>query len=87
VCNNVCSWWGFGDRCHYVGGICVVGGDSGINGKSELDALAMSSHVTHLSLVPFRKILGSIFYVDERPSAGFALSNCFQPCCFWGICR
>jgi hypothetical protein len=51
MCNNVCSWHGVLDRRRYVGGICVVGGNRGINGTSGLDALALSLHVTHLSLL------------------------------------
>ncbi len=51
VCNNVCSWRGVVDWRHYVGGICIVGGFRGINEMSELDALALSLHVTHLSLL------------------------------------
>ncbi len=83
MCDNVCSWRGVSDRCHYVGEICVVGGNRGTNGTSGLDILALSSHVTHLSLLLFRKILDDIFYVDERPSAVVALSNGFEPCCSW----
>ncbi len=84
MCNNVCSWRGVGDRCHCFGEICSIGGNRGINGMSGLDALALSLHVIHLSLLQFRKILGGIFSVDERPSAVVALSNGFEPCCFGG---
>jgi hypothetical protein len=84
VRNNVCSWWGVGDRCRCVGEICFVGGNRGINGTSGSNTLALSLHVTQLSLLRFRKILDNIFYVDERPSAVVALSNGFEPCCFEG---
>ncbi len=80
MCNNVCSWWGVDDQRCYVGGICINGGNSGINGMSGLDILVLSLHVTHLSLLRFRKILGDIFYVDEMPSAVVATSNSFEPC-------
>jgi hypothetical protein len=81
VCNNVCSWRGVVDWHRYVGGICVIDGNRGINGTSGLDTLVLSLHVTHdLSLLQFRKILGNIFYVDERPSAVVASSNGFEPC-------
>ncbi len=69
MCNNVCSWRGVFDRHCYVEGIRVVGCTRGIDGASGLDALALSSHVTHLSFLRFRKILCNIFYVDEGPSA------------------
>ncbi len=82
MCNNVCRWRGVGDRRRCVREICFVGGNRGINGTSGLDALALSLHVTHLSLLQFRKILGNIFNNDERPSAVVALSNGFEPCCF-----
>jgi hypothetical protein len=84
VCNNVCSWRGVSDRCCYVGESHFVGGNRGIDGTSGLDVLVLSLHVTHLSLLQFRKIIGNIFYVDERPSAVVALSNGFEPCCFEG---
>ncbi len=84
MCNNVCSWRGVGDWRHCVGEICFIGGNRSIEGTSGLDALALSLHVTHLSLLGFRKILGNIFNVDERPSAVVALSNGFEPCCFGG---
>ena len=61
MCNNVCSWHGVTDRHCYVGGICVVGGTRGIYGISGLDALVLSLHVTNLSFLRFRKILGGIF--------------------------
>ncbi len=81
VCNNsVCRWQGIVDRHRCVHGICVVGGNRGIDGTSGLDALALSLHVTHLNLLVFRKIPGDIFYGDERPSAVVALSNGFEPC-------
>ncbi len=80
--DNVCSWRGVGDRRCCVGEICFVGGNRGIDGMSGSDALALSLHVTHLSLLRFKKILDNIFYVDERPSAVVALSNGFEPCCF-----
>ncbi len=80
MCNNVCSWRGVPDRHCYVRGICVVGGTRGIDGTSGLDALALSSHVTHLSLLRFRKLLGDIFCVDEGPSAVVASLNGFEPC-------
>ncbi len=85
MCNNVCSWRGVGDWHHCVGKSCFVDGNKGINGTSGLDVLALSLHVTHLSLLQFRKILCDIFYVDERPSAVVASSNGFEPCCFGGI--
>ncbi len=69
MCNNVCSWCRVADRHCYVGGIYIVDGTGGINRASEMDALALSLHVTHLSFFRFRKILGDIFYVDEGPSA------------------
>jgi hypothetical protein len=80
VCNNVCSFRGVVDQRRYVRGIHIIGGNRGIDGMSGLDALALSSHVTYLSLLRFRKILGNIFYVDERPSAVVALSNSFELC-------
>ncbi len=80
MCNNVCSWRGVADRYCYVGGICIVGGTGGIDGASGSDALALSLHVTHLSFLRFRKILGNVFYIDEEPSAVVALSNGFEPC-------
>ncbi len=49
--HNACSWRGVGDRCLCVGEICFVGGNRGIDGASGLDALAMSLHVTLLSLL------------------------------------
>jgi hypothetical protein len=49
-----------------------------------MDALALSLHVTHLSFLQFRKILGDVFYVDEGPSGIFASLNGFEPCLFWG---
>ncbi len=52
----------------------------GIKGASRLDALALSLHVTHLSFLRFRKIIGDVFYVDEGPSAVVASSNGFEPC-------
>ncbi len=82
--NNVCCWGGVGDRRHCVGEIHFIGGNRGIDGTSRLNALELSLHVTHLSLLQFSKILGDIFYVDERPSAVVALSNGFEPCCFGG---
>jgi hypothetical protein len=75
MCNNVRSWRGVADRYCYVRGICVVGGTRGIDGASGTDAPALSSHVTHLSFLQFRKILGNIFYFDEGPSAVVALSK------------
>jgi hypothetical protein len=84
MCNSVCSWCRVADRHCYVGGIRVVDGTGGIDGANGTDALALSSHVTHLSFFRFRKILGNIFYIDEGLSAVAALSNGFQPCCFWG---
>ncbi len=82
--NNVCSWRGVGDQHHCVGEIGFVGGNRGINGTSGSNALVLSLHVTHLILLQFRKKLGNIFYVDERPSAVVASSNGFEPCCFGG---
>ena len=82
--NNVCSWQGVGDRRRCVGELCYIGGNRGINRMSRLNTLTLSSQVTHLSLLQFRKILGNIFYIDERPSAVVALSNGFEPCCFEG---
>ncbi len=79
-CNNVCSWRGVADRHCYVGWICVIGGTRGIDGTRGSDALALSLHVTHLSFLQFRKILGDIFYLDEGPSAVVALLNGFEPC-------
>jgi hypothetical protein len=64
VCNNVCIWRGVSDRRGYVGGICIIGGNRGISRMSGLVALALYLHVTHLSPLRFRKILGNIFYVD-----------------------
>ncbi len=80
MCNNVCSWCGVLDRHCYVKGICMVGSTGGINGTSGSDALALSLHVTHLSFLRFRKILGNIFYADEGPSAAVASSNGFELC-------
>ncbi len=61
MCNNVCSWRGVVDWRRHVGGICIVGGNWGINRASGLDALVLSLHVTHLSLLRFKKIPGDIF--------------------------
>ncbi len=61
MCNNVCSWPRVADRYWYVGGIRVVGGTRVINGASGSDALVLSSHVTHLSFLRFREILGNVF--------------------------
>jgi hypothetical protein len=80
MCNNVCSWHKVIDWHCYGEEICVVGGSRDISGMRGLDALALSLHVTHLSFLRFRKILGNIFYVDEGPSAEVALSNGFEPC-------
>jgi hypothetical protein len=80
MCNNVCRWCKVVDWHCYGKGVCVVGGSRGINGMSGSDALALSSHVTHLSFLRFRKILGNIFYIDEGPSAVVASSNGFEPC-------
>ncbi len=80
MCNNVCSWRGVVDQHCYVGGICVVCGTRGIDGMSGSDALALSLHVTHLSFLQFKKILGDVFHIDERPSAVVASSNGFEPC-------
>ncbi len=80
MCNNVCSWCWVADQHCYVGGIRVVDGTRGIDGASRMDALALFSHVTHLSFFQFRKILGGNFYVDEGPSAVVASSNGFEPC-------
>jgi hypothetical protein len=80
MCNNVCSWQEVVDRRCCVRRICVVGGNRGIDGKCGSSALALSLHVTYLSLLRFRKILGNVFYVDEGPSAVVALSNGFEPC-------
>ncbi len=79
-CNNVCSWRRVVDRHCYVEGIYVIGGTGGIDGTSGSEALALSSHVTHLSFLRFRKILGNVFYIDEGPSAVVALLNSFEPC-------
>jgi hypothetical protein len=80
ICYNVCSWCGVTDRHCYVKGICVVDDTRGIDGASGTDALALSLHVTHLSIFQFRKILGKIFYVDEGLSAVVALLYGFEPC-------
>jgi hypothetical protein len=80
MCDNMCSWCGVTDRYCYVGGNRVVGGTRGIKGASEMDTLALSLHVTHLSFIGFKKILGDIFYVDEGPSAVVASLNGFEPC-------
>ncbi len=84
--DNVCCWGGVSDQHHCVGEIHFVGGNRGIDETSGLNALELSLHVTHLSLLQFSKILGNIFYVekDERPSAVVALLNGFEPCCFRG---
>ncbi len=80
MCSNVCSWCRVVEGHCYVEGICIVGGFNGIDRTSGSDALALSSHVTHLCFLLFRKILGDIFYVDEGPSAVVASSNGFEPC-------
>jgi hypothetical protein len=61
VCNNVCSWHGVIDRDHYVKGICILGGTRGTNGTSGSDTLTLSLHVTYLSFLRLRKILGNVF--------------------------
>jgi hypothetical protein len=61
MCNNVCSWRRVVDRHCYVEGIWIVGGTGGIEGTSGLDTLALSLHVTHLSFLQFKKILGNVF--------------------------
>jgi hypothetical protein len=61
MCNNVCSWHGVADQHCYVGGIHVIGGNGGIDEGSGSDTLALSLHVTHLSFLQFRKILGGVF--------------------------
>jgi hypothetical protein len=83
MCNNVCSWCGVADRHCYVRGICVVDGTGGVNGATETDALALSSHVTHLSFFRFREMISNIFYNDEGSSAVVVSSNSFEPCWFW----
>jgi hypothetical protein len=80
MCNNVCSWQGVADQYCYVGGIPIVGGTRGIDGESGTVAPVLSLHVTHLSFLQFKKILGDVFYVDEGLSAVVALSNGFGPC-------
>jgi hypothetical protein len=83
VHDNVCRWGGGGSDPHRcVGENHFVRGNRGINGTSGLDALVLSLYVTHLSILQFRKILGDIFYVDDRPKAVVALSNGFEPCYF-----
>jgi hypothetical protein len=49
MCNNVCSWCKAADRHCYVRGFCIIDGTGGISGVSRMDALLLSSHVTHLS--------------------------------------
>jgi hypothetical protein len=68
------------DPRRYVGGICVIGGNWGVNGTSRSDVLALPMHVTHLSLLQFRKIPGVIFHIDEGPSAVVSLLKGFEPC-------
>ncbi len=80
MCYNLCSWRRVADRYCYVREIRIVGGTWGINVASGTDALVLFLHVTHLSFLQFRKILGDVFYVDEGPSAVVALSNSFEPC-------
>jgi hypothetical protein len=80
MCNNVSSWHGVVDQHCYVKGICIVGGTGGINRTSGLDALVLSLHVTYLSFLRSRKILGNVFYVDEGKSAVVASLNGFEPC-------
>jgi hypothetical protein len=80
MCNNVCSWCRVADQYCYVREICIVGGTGGIDGASGMDALVLFLHVTHLSFLRFRKILGNVFYIDEGPSAVVTLSNSFEPC-------
>jgi hypothetical protein len=84
MCNNVCGWRGVLDWHCYGKGIRVIGGSRGIDGTSGLDALALSLHVTLLSFLQFRKILGNVFYVDEGSSAVVASLNGFKLCSFWG---
>ena len=49
MCNNVCSWCKAADRHCYVRGFCIIDGTGGISRVSGMDALSLSSHVTHLS--------------------------------------